>query len=92
MLTLSLLAKAAGIEHESDRLSIAYKVLSEEAFREHVRKVASSEPDAIALAKLMPVKAVEKFDEFVPAALLDEANARNRLDIREACRACAAVK
>ena len=37
--------------------------------------------DAVALARLMPIKNVEKFDEFAPEQLLDEANAKSRLDI-----------
>jgi len=34
------------------------------------------------------VKAVDKYDEFVAEPLLDEANARSRLDVREAFLAC----
>jgi hypothetical protein len=36
----------------------------------------------------MPNKAVEKFDDFAPEHLLDEANAKGRLDISGAVEAC----
>jgi hypothetical protein len=39
----------------------------------------------------MPNKAVEKFDDFTPEQLLDEANARSRLDISGAVEACATI-
>jgi hypothetical protein len=91
LLTLSLLAKAAKIDHEIDRLSITYELPSLELVWGHLRQITASEPDSLALARLLPVKAVEKFDEFVPESLLDEANARSRLDVREAVAACAAA-
>jgi ATP-dependent Lhr-like helicase len=89
LLTLSLLAKSAQIVHEMDRLSITYHLPSAETLLAHLRQCTTSEPNALALARLMPVKAVEKFDDFVPEALLDEANCRSRLDIRAARAACA---
>lgn len=91
LLTLSLLAKSAKMVHEMDRLSITYQLSSEEAFLQHLRQITGSEPDALALARLMPVKAVEKYDGFIPEPLLDEANARSRLDLAEARAACIAA-
>ena len=90
--TLSLLAKSAKIACEIDRprLALTYKLSSPEEFHAHLREVANSQPDAIALARLMPVKAIEKYDDFAPEQLLDEANAQGRLDIPEARAACAA--
>ncbi|MGA3283264.1 MAG: hypothetical protein ABSD57_02240 [Verrucomicrobiota bacterium] len=41
-----------------------------------------SKPDVIAPAHPGPVKAVGKYDDFVPEQLLDEANTRNRWDIQ----------
>jgi hypothetical protein len=43
------------------------------------------------LAGYIPVKAVEKYDDFIPEPLLDEANARSRLDLAEARAACIAA-
>ena len=88
--TLSLLAKSANIACEIDRsqLALTYRLSSPETFNAHLREVASSQPDAIALARLMPVKAIEKYDDFAPEQLLDEANALGRLDIPEARAAC----
>jgi ATP-dependent helicase Lhr and Lhr-like helicase len=90
LLTLSLLAKSSNISNETDRLSIIYSLPSIEAFQQHLRQILSSEPDAVKLAKLLPVKKLEKFDDFIPESLLDEANARNRLSISEAFQAGAA--
>jgi len=90
MRTLSLLARSAKIAHETDLLSITYHLSSPEEFQAHLREVSKSQPDAVALARLMPNKAVEKFDDFAPEQLLDEANAKSRLDVSEARAACAA--
>jgi len=35
----------------------------------------------------MPVKAIEKYDDFAPEPLLDEANAKSRLDVSGAVEA-----
>jgi ATP-dependent Lhr-like helicase len=90
--TLSLFAKSAKIACEIDRsrLALTYKLSSPEEFYAHLREVARSQPDAVALARLIPVKGFEKYDDFAPEQLLDEANAQGRLDIPEARAACAA--
>ena len=46
--------------------------------------MASSETDAPNLAHHLSVKAVEKFDVFLPEEVLDIANAHDRLNIGEA--------
>lgn len=89
LFTLSQLAKSWKIGHRMDRLSITYHLPSREAFHEHLRQVTTSKPDALALARLLPVKVVEKFDTYVPEALLDAANAHSRLDVHDAYAACA---
>jgi len=89
--TLSLLAKSAKITSDVDQISITYHISSRDDFLAHLREVANFKPDGIALARLMPIKAIEKFDDFVPEDLLDQANAQSRLDIPgalEACRLC----
>jgi ATP-dependent Lhr-like helicase len=91
MRTLSLLARSAKIAHETDLLSITYHLSSPEEFHTHLREVSKSQPDAVALARLMPNKAIEKFDDFVPEPLLDEANSRSRLNVSEAYEAAATV-
>ena len=90
MLTLSLLASCAKIAHERDKddLSITYYLSSSDEFYTHLREIAKSQPDPVALARLMPIKAEEKFDAFAPEELLDEANAKRRLDIQGALLAC----
>jgi ATP-dependent Lhr-like helicase len=86
--TLSLLAKSAKIVHEIDQLSITYRLPSPGEFFAHLRAVTSSQPDAVALAKLIHNKAVEKFDCFAAEEILEEANARSRLNVPEALEAC----
>ncbi len=87
MRTLSLFASSSKIACDTDKLSITYKLSSPEEFYTHLREVTESKTDAVALASLMPNKTVEKFDEFAPEQLLDEANAKSRLDILGAIEA-----
>jgi ATP-dependent Lhr-like helicase len=90
MRTLSLFANSAKISCDTDKLSITYHLSSPEEFYAHLREITKSNTDAVALASLMPNKAVEKFDEFVPEQLLNEANAKSRLNVPEARAACVA--
>jgi len=90
MRTLGLLATAAKIANETDPLSINYHVSSPDEFHAHLREVTKNQPDAVALARLMPKKAAERFDDLAPEQLLDEANAKSRLDVSEARAVCAA--
>ncbi|HEX5399678.1 MAG TPA: hypothetical protein VFY06_11595 [Verrucomicrobiae bacterium] len=89
--TLSLLAKSAKIGHETDQLSITYHLSSLEEFYAHLCEVTASKPDSIALARLLPMKAIGKFDDFAPEQLLDEANAQSRLDVSGVVEAAKAV-
>jgi hypothetical protein len=91
MRTLSLFANYAKIKCDTDKLSITYQLSSPEEFYTHLREITKSNTDAVALASLMPNKAVEKFDEFAPEQLLDQANAQSRLDISGALLACKTV-
>ena len=91
--TLLLLAKSAKVSCTKDRprLALTYQLSSPEDFFKHLREIANSQPDAVALAHLMPAKAVEKYDGFIPEQLLDEANAQSRLNVSEAREACAGL-
>jgi ATP-dependent Lhr-like helicase len=91
MRTLSLFASSAKIACDTDKLSITYHLSSPEDFYAHLREITKSKADAVVLASLMPNKAVEKFDEFAPEQLLDEANAKSRLDIPDAVLACKTI-
>jgi ATP-dependent Lhr-like helicase len=88
--TISLLAKSHNIPHITDHISIIYKTSSLELFRNHLQQIASKDINPLELARLLPVKAVDKFDCFLPSSLLDEANARDRLSLSEAREASAA--
>jgi len=84
MLTLRLLADAAGIAHRPDQLSIIYKLPAIADFRAHMEFIAAGPLDAQALAQRMAMKMHEKYDCFVPESLLDLANDRDRLALDEA--------
>ena len=90
MWTLSLFAKSAKIECDTDKLSIVYRLSSPEAFYAHLRKASSSPPSAVALARLTGSEANEKFDRFAPEELLEEAYAKSWLDVSEARAVCEA--
>ncbi len=86
--TLALLAKFCQIPCETDRLSLTYGLASLDDFSEHLRKVLDSAIEERALARLLPVRATEKYDDFVPDQLLDEGNVLSRLNITEAKECC----
>jgi hypothetical protein len=87
--TLSLLAKSAKIATDIDQISITYHLSSPDDFFAHVREIANSKPDAIALARLMPIKIALKNSMIsCQKTLLDRANAQSRLDVAGALEAC----
>ena len=88
MRALSLLAEQEKIPHRMDRLSITYTLPSMEHLLAHLQKVVGLKPTAVALARMMKAKTAEKFDVFLPDELLDESNARSRLDTQEAFAIC----
>jgi len=89
--TLSLMAKSSAIPHDLDRLSITFHVRSREELLNQLRQLVRFPPDAISLARLLPIKSVEKFDDFISDDLLDEENSRKRIDLAGAFRACEAL-
>ena len=82
--TLALMAKSENIRCEIDRLSLTFQLASLDLFLDYLRSVSNSKRSAIDLASLLPVKSIEKFDDFIPESLLDESNAKRRLNIEEA--------
>ena len=88
MRALSLLAEQEKIPHRMDRLSITYTLPSIEHLLAHLQKVVGFKPTAVALASMMKAKTAEKIDVFLPDELLDESNARSRLDTQEAFAIC----
>jgi hypothetical protein len=77
--------------HEIDRLSITYHLDSAHAFQEHLRAIVHSSSSAAELARHIPVKAMQKFDDLLPPELLDLANGHDHLDLEEARRAASQV-
>jgi len=81
LLTLELHARSDGIAADCDALSITYKKINAGRWRAHLESIVGGERTALDLAKRMAVKIFEKFDDFLGEELLDEANARDRLDL-----------
>ena len=81
LLTLELHAKCDGIAAECDALSITYKKTDPARWRAHLESIFHGNRTALKLAQKMAVKTFDKFDETLAEELLDEANARDRLDL-----------
>ncbi len=80
LLTLELHARCDGIAAETDVLSITYKNTNADRLRVHLESIVHNDRTALQLAHCMGIKTFEKFDESLSEDLLDEANARDRLD------------
>jgi hypothetical protein len=83
-LTLKVYANAMSVAHELDKLSITYHVDSPEVFFNHLKEIAGSSAQASELARFIPVKAIQKYDDLLPDDLLDAANGHDYLDLNEA--------
>lgn len=81
LLTLKLHAQCDEIEAKCDGLSITYNQTDPARWRMHLESIARGDRTALDLAQRMRVKTFEKFDEALADELLDEANARDRLDL-----------
>lgn len=81
LLTLELHAKCDGIAAECDALSITYKKTDLARWRTHLESIAIGKRTALDLAQQITLKTFDKFDDTLVEELLDEANARDRLDL-----------
>ncbi|MHB1307030.1 MAG: hypothetical protein ACYC23_08120, partial [Limisphaerales bacterium] len=81
LLTLELHGRCDGISAETDLLSITYKKTNLDRWHRHLESIQGGRRNAFDLAQHMTVKTFEKFDEALVEDLLDEANARDRLDL-----------
>jgi ATP-dependent helicase Lhr and Lhr-like helicase len=82
--TLRLMLKTLGIEHDHDALSLVLSGTDHAGFAQVMQKLATYSFDPVELAAKMEVKAFDKFDALLSEALLDEINARDRLDLEAA--------
>jgi hypothetical protein len=85
-MTLKVYAASQGIAHEVDKLSVSYKVDSRAAFFDHLKAITQSTASASELASFAPVRAIQKFVEFLPGDLLNAAYGHDYLDLSEANR------
>jgi len=57
---------------------------SREHFMAHLKEIANSNVSSAELASFLSVKAIEKFDGFLPDGALNTANGHDRLNLDEA--------
>ena len=79
--TLELHAWCDGIATDCDTLSITYKKTDPARWRAHLESISRGDRTGLDLAQRMGVKTFDKFDDTLAEELLDEANARDRLDL-----------
>lgn len=93
MRTLELYARCDGIiaATDRDRLSITYKQTDVARWHKHIESIHEGNHKALDLAQHMTVKTFEKFDDVLDEDILDEANARDHLDLPCAVARAAAV-
>ena len=91
LLTLELHARCDGISVETDLLSITYKKTNLDRWRGHLASIQGGKHTALDLAQHMAVKTFDKFDGALVEELLDEANARDRLDLPCSLKRAASV-
>jgi len=90
MEALKLCAEQDGIGIEAGALSILYHT-DGDALREHLTRVAERRFVPISLAAALKARHRDKFDEFVPADLLDESNALRSISVEDAANAAAEI-
>lgn len=84
LLTLELCAKADGLQTERDNLCIRYQKLSAADFAAHRARIASGVFTAGQLVTLLDDLQRDRFDEYVPEALLQAAFVGEVLDVSSA--------
>jgi len=77
-------AKFQNLTVAADRLSILYRDISLEQVRQHFESIVKCPPDSAALAELLPMKAVQKFDSYLSSDLLNMANSKRLLEVKGA--------
>jgi ATP-dependent Lhr-like helicase len=80
--TLWAFAKLQGLSIAADRLSLLYRDVSLEQVREHFEMIVNVAHDPLALAELLPVQPMQKFDSYLENDLLNLANSYRLLDIK----------
>lgn len=85
--TLRLMLTVMEVPHDYDALSLTLTGVNEKGFAQVLRKLAAHAFDPVELAAKMEVKTFDKFDELLPEDILDEINARDRLDVEAAMKA-----
>ena len=84
LLTLELCAKADGIQTERDNLCLRYQKISAADFATHRARIASGVFTTGQLVTLLADLQRDRFDEYVPAALLQTAFVSEVLDLPSA--------
>lgn len=78
---VQLMLAATETPHENDALSLFLPGMDAKGFSHLLRKVATQRFEPVELAPKMEVKTFDKFDGLLSRAVLNEINARDRLDL-----------
>lgn len=87
--TLGLWAQLMKVDTRASSLSLCYPGMTLVQFRTHLS--ALDQVDPLSLARLLPDRERQKFDQYVDSELLDKANAEDRLDFAAALHAVRTV-
>lgn len=82
--TLRLMFKLMNIKNECDSLSLTFVGINTKGFCQILRTIKASAFNPVELAEKMPIKTFDKFDALLPEEILDEINAKDRLDVEGA--------
>ena len=89
--TLAILAEIHGVACDTDRLSLSLALSDEDDFRSFWKQVLANPPSPSVLGEKVTPRMIEKFDEFLPEALLIRSCASDRLALPEALAALDAL-
>lgn len=87
--TLRLMLTQLEIDHEYDELSLNLSECDTARFAKVLRQLATTPFTAVELAAEMEIKAFDKFDELLPSEVVDQMNARDRIDLQGALKVVA---
>ncbi len=91
LMTLGLFAEHEKLKFGPDGLCVHFAGLGADRFCAFLRRITSGTVDPVTLAALMPEKRFQKFDCYLNPAILDRANANDRLDVQSVIDAAASA-
>lgn len=84
MMSLSLCAKASGIECQIFKLSLVYQNTTRKELSEHFQDIVDGKFSALELAKVLPNPFIEKYDRFLDEDILAKTNSHRAIALNDA--------